>query len=591
MKMKIFALLCVIAVSVLAFAACNGDNKNDPDHVHTFSETWMSDAKSHWHRATCEHGEVKDSLADHVDVDEDGKCDVCEYEVGHDHTYELTWTYDDEYHWRKATCTHTNERASYALHSDEDDNGVCDICRGHVHNANAAGYCKHEGCGKKVSEVDVTSLEAIVNAIFVQRHLVNGYTAKYFFNTDSNNPDYQAQSATGSYWTSYKRSVEKDISVLFGKDGFVYNKTDTNNIVGSVDIVDGVEVPSKGYSTSVGAFESWTEPVGNSVFTVYTEDEGELKLDSPDENKLNGSYYSVPILAGGYGTEEFLYNLFLVSQSETTSDLVCNIVNNTVTLSFDYLNVQETNVSDNAGSGSATSDADVEYSKIYNVNYFVVEISFTFTDDFALTRFDFKCEIFSNDAGTLYNNQRNYADVSLQYDPDTKTVKFVKYNPDLPGEEEDKYEETDSPMGVIYQYSVTQTIGERTAENPNTQSKFVPESFDVFSDKECTEEIVDKYNMTAKTFARFYLGNCAPEGTSFDFAPSVVSCKVYDADGNEITGIDTVFGDSEIFRADFTLDGDGRHFLAYPKVAGTYTFVICINGSPAYQFTIIATNS
>ena len=107
MKAKILSLLLAVVISIFAFAACdkiNGGKECD----HTFSDKWSTDAANHWHAATCEHGEVKGSLEAHADENEDGLCDVCQYEIGHKHTYESEWTVDDDKHWHKATCSHTD---------------------------------------------------------------------------------------------------------------------------------------------------------------------------------------------------------------------------------------------------------------------------------------------------------------------------------------------------------------------------------------------------------------------------------------------------------------------------------------------------
>ena len=42
------------------------------------------------------------------------------------HTYSSTWSYDDTYHYYKATCEHIDEKKDYAKHTIED--GICTIC-------------------------------------------------------------------------------------------------------------------------------------------------------------------------------------------------------------------------------------------------------------------------------------------------------------------------------------------------------------------------------------------------------------------------------------------------------------------------------
>lgn len=70
--LSVFVLAGAIGAGMTGIAGCG--------HQHTFSEKWDGqDANQHWHKATCEHTDVKGSPADHVDANNDGKCDVCEY--------------------------------------------------------------------------------------------------------------------------------------------------------------------------------------------------------------------------------------------------------------------------------------------------------------------------------------------------------------------------------------------------------------------------------------------------------------------------------------------------------------------------------
>ena len=50
------------------------------NHTHAPAEEWLHDAFYHWHGCTgCENQKI--DLADHIDEDEDGKCDVCAYVI------------------------------------------------------------------------------------------------------------------------------------------------------------------------------------------------------------------------------------------------------------------------------------------------------------------------------------------------------------------------------------------------------------------------------------------------------------------------------------------------------------------------------
>lgn len=93
-KKKLFTgLLCF---SMLALAACSGDNKgssksgsqpegsepegSEPAHVHTFSDAWSRSNTEHWHQATCGH-EVDKDRAPHT-VNGQGFCSVCGFYTG-----------------------------------------------------------------------------------------------------------------------------------------------------------------------------------------------------------------------------------------------------------------------------------------------------------------------------------------------------------------------------------------------------------------------------------------------------------------------------------------------------------------------------
>ena len=101
MKNKILLFICVFALISACLTSCGKCE-------HTFSDEWYSDANNHWHPATCEHAETeKGDFAPHVDADENGFCDVCEYEKGHEHTYEdvLSFTSGSPYGIYCKCCT------------------------------------------------------------------------------------------------------------------------------------------------------------------------------------------------------------------------------------------------------------------------------------------------------------------------------------------------------------------------------------------------------------------------------------------------------------------------------------------------------
>ena len=96
-------------------------------HEHTFKEEWSVDALSHWHDASCEHTELSSNRGSHVDANEDGICDICEYQIGHEHTYSEDWSNNETHHWHAATCSHTDKKDDYGYHTFNSA-GVCTEC-------------------------------------------------------------------------------------------------------------------------------------------------------------------------------------------------------------------------------------------------------------------------------------------------------------------------------------------------------------------------------------------------------------------------------------------------------------------------------
>ena len=99
------------------------------EHEHTYKKEWSSDPYIHWHETTCNHDEKIDISAHiwgesivRIPATEESTgellftCVICEAQkveeipkLEHFHTYADTWSYNDDSHWRVATCQHTAE--------------------------------------------------------------------------------------------------------------------------------------------------------------------------------------------------------------------------------------------------------------------------------------------------------------------------------------------------------------------------------------------------------------------------------------------------------------------------------------------------
>ena len=125
MKRGLALILSVMMVAVLVFALAScGDT-----HEHTFSDKWEIDENNHWHKATCEHTDAIASKGGHVDEDEDGACDMCGNGEVHMHKYTDAWTSDETGHWHMATCDGcTDVKGDVYPHTNKDGNDTCDLC-------------------------------------------------------------------------------------------------------------------------------------------------------------------------------------------------------------------------------------------------------------------------------------------------------------------------------------------------------------------------------------------------------------------------------------------------------------------------------
>ena len=538
MKNKIFVLILALTLAVGMLASCQ------PECEHPLSEKWASDENGHWHPFTCEHGEkAKDASVPHVDVDEDGTCDVCEYKVGHDHTSTDEWTYDETHHWKAATCTHTDEKIEYSLHSDENIDGFCDGCSVHVHGVNAAGFCTFTDCGKQVVEIDESNFETLVYALAAQAGFANGGKMDYDFTGRSNN-------VGGGFATHSVRVLE----YLFGKDGYAYYKD---------------SVTTTGETTISSKVEKWYMPTGNdSFFGVVSNNGSKVELDIPEADNLLGFYLAVSTLAEGYGPEAVLVSIYEASISDTTSnyEIVSYPDDNKVVASFStyLLNI-------------SGKEDDKPEDMIYNLSHFDVEISFTYTDDYVLTSLDIKLDSYTNDPGELDMGVPNEADIDLDYDYKTGEYTF-----------------RENALADTYIISITQTIGERTEENPNPKSKFIPDSFDLFlNHNESTGEVYgefkgDPINAQPYDVVSLFLGNYSPVGTTIHFAPELVTFKLF-KDGVEVENASDYENTTAVAQFTFAA-GEVRKFFIVPKVDGLYKLEIYMSGAKLYTVEIAVGN-
>ena len=108
---------------------------------HTEGTEWEKDATGHWHICTVAGcGVVIDSSKAAHTPDREAatetdpiKCSVCGFEIapalGHTHAHGADWKSDKDNHWNECAC---GDKANTAAHADANSDGKCDVCEYNV---------------------------------------------------------------------------------------------------------------------------------------------------------------------------------------------------------------------------------------------------------------------------------------------------------------------------------------------------------------------------------------------------------------------------------------------------------------------------
>ena len=546
MKNKLISLLFLAAFAVSALASCSSDSgqggasnggASDGECQHPLCTEWSSNETTHWHATECEHGEFRSEPISHVDADEDGFCDECNYEVGHEHTYASEWQSDVYEHWRTANCSHTVNVDGPYNHADEDANGECDTCKAHVHIVDATGRCTL--CNTQVKVVDPSDIGQVVAAVYGGHVRVNGgkiisnFIGRY----------------AGGIQSENRTQI---IDYLIGVRSIYYSIASATEVQGSDRDGETYEANTSDYT------EKWlNREADNSIFSVYRKTAngvaGNIEQDVANENNLFGHYYSVSTLANGYGAEGILKALYDKSQDKYSSDFVVEEADGNYKFSFKYTAINTTNTSD--GQGNALG-------LVTNVNHFVVDVEFSYDADYALTSLSIKCDCYTNDAGSNLGGEFDVDNVDLEYDAQTGTVLLLE-----------------NAQADTYTITVEQTAGKRTYVNEYTRDYFAPNGFLVYSDVECKNLCPDTITVSlsgADKFARFYLQD--KDGQKFTTETAVgLQWTTSDAEG---------LSDKIGTAGAFSWQSSQVRFLA--KAVGTYTVTIYYQGVTK-TFTVVVT--
>ena len=544
MKNKLIILLCLAIFAMAALASCDkfgGGKENECQH--TLSEEWTTSETQHWHAPTCEHGEFRSEPEAHADADEDGLCDSCGYEVGHEHKYATEWSSNANVHWHAAICTHVDEHTPEELHSDEDNNGYCDVCNSHAHVLDPNGTGKCTICDEQIKEIDTSDIPTLIAAIVGNHNKVSGGNIIYLRT--------MRDDSTGAV-----NKHNTIIDYLIGNNSIYYKSA-------SAAEVTGTDREGTVYQANTSSMlERWVNLESNgSIFGVYKETvdgvAGEFCEDpSVNENTLFGYYYSVSTFASGYGAEGILANIYEKSQSINAYNYVVEEGENGYKFSFEYAAVNSTKISSSAGTNSDFDpDVQVEAEDLginHNVNYFVVSVEFAYDENYTLTKLDIKCDCYTNDAGANLAGDLDSSNVDLTYDAVTGVITL---NPNAKAD--------------TYEFKVEQTAGEKTFVNEYTKDYFAPKGFLVYADEACTTPCPDTVTVSlsgADKYARFYLED--ENGQKFTSS----TAEALEWTTSDESGLSCQFA----IGSAFSFATSHVKFLA--KAVGTYTVTLTYQG-------------
>ena len=476
MKNKLIILLCLALVAMAALASCDKFGGKNNECQHTLSEEWTTSETQHWHAPTCEHGEFRSEPEAHADADEDGLCDACAYEIGHEHTYADEWSSNANVHWKTATCSHTTEHTPEELHVDEDNNGYCDVCGGHAHVLDPNGTGKCTICDEQIKPVDTSNLANVIAAISGAHSKVNGGKITTVFTGRDTNPSHSTKTA-------------KIIEYLIGNGSIYYKES-------SAAEVKGTDRDGEYYEANTSSFlEKWyNKESDNSIFGAYKEtytkinENNEYETVETDlmvagasnEELLYGAYYSVSSHASAYGAEGILAVLYNKSQDLNASEYVVEVGEKNYKFSYNYTVIHSVEINDASGNNLGVAT---------NVQYFEVSVEFSHNDDYALTNLSITCDCYTSDAGVDLSG--NAGNVDLDYNLVTGEVTLRK-----------------DALADTYVITVEQTVGEKTFVNEYTKDYFTPKGFLVYSDEACETLCPDTITVSLSgndKYARFYL--------------------------------------------------------------------------------------
>ncbi len=485
-------------------------------HTHTYKEEWSRDELNHWKDCTCSHG-VKKDFSEHKDADNDGICDGCLWDFDHTHTYFEEWTQNDSEHWHAPSCKHNVEPLDKAAHEDKNSDGFCDIClyeEGHEHLFEEgleygekthwhAPLCGHAVKGDEQPHVDADKdyICDICSYGYGHKHVdadENGYCdeCKYIASikdaVNLGTSDGSAGKINGGVFTTEK----------------VYDiTTDYKNTVNkNYTFGNGYLFTSEKTSYSDIQYHYTLLPDGK-VFAIEIQNGKPVKKTGTSDNMKGVSYYA-DIVGGAFtssGAEDFLYKLYDFAVKNASGEIFETLDGKKGIYSFSFIYWVKNSLGEQG-------------------NLYEVKAQFNMTADNVIESIEVESFVYTAGAFDYTVDENSVATLNPSAKPD-----------------------------MIYRVSVSQTSGERTAENNYTPEKVIPA--DIQLTDESGKAFGSSYTVAPGERFKIYFANPTPSTALI----ALDTISVTSSDKNSL-GVTYWKGDTYV--------------SVNPKAGGTYTLTV-----------------
>ncbi len=559
MKRVLATLLCLLlALSIVVLAACDGGEGPGPDgpddgHVHTYKTgtDWSKDANGHWYEATCDCADVTPTKFAHVDDDDNGLCDVCKFALC-EHTYSEDWTADCTNHWNAADCGCIVAGQNLAAHVDENNDGECDVCKYVIEDLHTHYYATEW----------TTDGEYHWHAALCEHGAEVADKAAHEIN------------AAGycTVCSAKIRDVDRADILAVLNAAVASNNKIVNGTVTFAELVD---------DGATGKINEIFYTLGNDASYIFYNSYG---LDGTYrggdqqwyERIGEDEYFGVQMVAGSRDLVPAAGGAqFLGGYNYTPGQLLAKGYDDTSTLSqtlanmYDQMHNGENVLSKNESYDPETGvytfayvifsvDPKTSGGEIYEyaVELYSVSVDFRINEDFVI--------YLANIGVATYRNWE--MDMDLEYDPETNTVTLY-----------------DNATATFYGYEVSQTSGERTYTTIYPKASFMPVDFDLFyvtgTDYDdsgsmyiVSEEKIENNILTLKQeeYVRLHLGNPIPAAALLSFMDTDDFTMTYVNKNSGEAGI--LWEDKDFLRPSYSGYMDCIAFKV--KDAGEYTVTI-----------------